>query len=270
MTKSEFNSKVDSFFAKWDNKFVDFDGVYGNQCVDEIKQYFKEVVGIEPKARGDAVKYWDNTPEMDRIANTPTGVPEKGDVIIWNAKVGAGSGHISIAKGVGNTSSFDSFDQNWPVGSPCHFVNHNYTNVIGWLRMRNINDPVTPDPPKPNIDPKDVKIDSLNAQVTSLSAQITDLTKQYNLRGDAIVQLEIDIEKITKELKIAKADVEHRDDLIQIQEDEIGSLKKKIKTSEDNPVVTQVTEDCFKELFDKIKLLIRKVKDGIHKKNPLK
>lgn len=140
MTRSEFNNKVDQFFAKYDDRKVDFDGIYGAQCVDEIKFYFQEVIGIEPRARGNAVNYWDNCPELTQIPNTPTGVPEKGDIVIWNAKIGSGSGHIAIAKGVGDTSNFDSMDQNWPVGSGCHFQAHNYNNVIGWLRAKNIDD----------------------------------------------------------------------------------------------------------------------------------
>lgn len=31
MTRAEFESKLDAFFGKYDNKYMDYDGVYGNQ-----------------------------------------------------------------------------------------------------------------------------------------------------------------------------------------------------------------------------------------------
>ncbi len=35
-----------------------------------------------------------------------------------------------------NQSAFTSFDQNWPEKSLCHFQNHSYNGVVGWLRRK--------------------------------------------------------------------------------------------------------------------------------------
>ena len=49
---------LDEFVKKYENKKVDFDGVYGAQCVDLFRQYVKECLGIKndtPEADGGVV-----------------------------------------------------------------------------------------------------------------------------------------------------------------------------------------------------------------------
>src|SRR3990167_6598147 len=115
------------FFDKYNGKGIDFDNYYGFQCVDLYRQYVKEVVDCRqsPGVTG-AADIWDTylNEYFDRIANTPEGAPIKGDILIWSKNAGGGFGHVSIAS-VGNTDTFTSFDQNWPVGSLCHFQAHN-------------------------------------------------------------------------------------------------------------------------------------------------
>lgn len=129
---------IQEFFDKYNGKGIDFDGAFGNQCVDLYRQYAKEVAEApqSPPVRG-AADIWDTylSKHFERVKNTPTGVPQKGDIVIWNKKSGGGYGHVAIFS-QGNTKSFTSFDQNWPVGSVCHFEGHYYTNVLGWLRPK--------------------------------------------------------------------------------------------------------------------------------------
>lgn len=124
------------FFAKYNGKPVDFDNYYGNQCVDLYRQYVKECLEYpqSPGVQG-AADIWESylKDHYERIDNTPDGIPQLGDIIIWNKQAGGGFGHVAIFDS-GNTNNFISFDQNWPVGSFCHFQSHNYTNVLGWLR----------------------------------------------------------------------------------------------------------------------------------------
>lgn len=198
MTKDEFSTKVDSFMNKYYLKFLDADGVYGNQCVDVIKAYFTEVVGISGKARGNAINYWDNCPELDKIANTPSGVPQKGDVIVWNKDIGSQYGHIAIFK-QGNSKNFESFDQNFPTGSKCNIVNHSYKGVIGWLRPKNINDT----PAAPTIDQKDTKINELTSQIASMN----------NMIGALNGQIESDSKKIKEQSALLEGNLVHLDEL---------------------------------------------------------
>ena len=130
--------KVEEFFAKYNGKGIDFDNYYGFQCVDLYRQYCKECLEYpQSPGVGGAYEIWDTYLKdyFERISNTPDGVPELGDIVIWSKNAGGGYGHVGVFNS-GNLDSFVSFDQNWPVGSLCHFQNHNYTNVLGWLRPK--------------------------------------------------------------------------------------------------------------------------------------
>lgn len=128
---------TDRFFLKWNNIGCDFDGYYGFQCMDLYQQYNKEVMSGPHLPSPAAADVWNNYPKVlyERISNTPNNFPVKGDVIIWKKAPSLPFGHISVCYSA-DTSNFVSFDQNWPVGSTCHFQNHNYTNVQGWLRPK--------------------------------------------------------------------------------------------------------------------------------------
>lgn len=68
------------------------------------------------------------------IKNTPQGVPEQGDIVVWSGAYNNGPGHTGICHGNANTDTFDCFEQNDPLNSPCHVKNYNYTSVLGWLK----------------------------------------------------------------------------------------------------------------------------------------
>src|SRR3990167_1301627 len=129
-------SKISDFFAKWNNKGIDFDGYYGFQCMDLYQQYNKECVG-GLRVYANAYEMWTryDKEKYIRIENLPDNVPLGGDVIIWNQNAGGGFGHIAVFSH-GDAKTFTSFDQNWPTGSTCHFQPHNYINVQGWLRPK--------------------------------------------------------------------------------------------------------------------------------------
>lgn len=124
---------LNEFITKYTGKFVEAGGSANalNQCVDLGNQYISEVLLLPkifftnaqdfPSKAGNKYQY---------ILNTPTGVPKPGDLMIF--KSADGVGHISIFV-EGDANSFKSFDQNFPTGSPCKIVTHNYNNVLGWL-----------------------------------------------------------------------------------------------------------------------------------------
>lgn len=125
-------------------KATDFDGRYGAQCVDEIKDYLHYLWGINPGAWGDAHAYYDDfnkhkelTDNFTRIPNTPDFVPKKGDIVVWNKSLG-GTGHIAIATGEGDKNHFYSWDQNWTGrNDPMTRIRHDYSKVKGVLRPKN-------------------------------------------------------------------------------------------------------------------------------------
>lgn len=130
------------FIKEYNGKGFDYDGVSSIQCVDLIKMYLDKVFGIKPGSWGNAKDYYLNYEDnkvlkenFNRIANTPTFVPQKGDIVIWGTGLGNAYGHIAIATGEGNTKQFYSYDLNWGQ-KVVHKVLHNYTGFLGVLRPK--------------------------------------------------------------------------------------------------------------------------------------
>lgn len=148
----------DQFVTDWTGKYIDFDGVYGYQCMDLMHKYIVEVLGQSNpqilQAPTAAQVYLNFTniyghEYFDKIDNTPTGVPQKGDIVFWGYPLSPYTengqtkyaGHVAMFRD-GNTISFNSFDQNFPVGTSCHIQLHNYNGCLGWLRY-NVSTPGT-------------------------------------------------------------------------------------------------------------------------------
>lgn len=130
------------FVAAYNGKATDYDGAYGAQCVDLIKVYLDKVFGIKPGSWGNAKYYWIDYAKhtqlvnaFNRISNTPSFVPQKGDIMVWNGNKGGGAGHLGICTGEGNTSYFYSYDQNWS-GKEMQREKHDYEDVYGVLRPK--------------------------------------------------------------------------------------------------------------------------------------
>ncbi len=139
------------FFNSLNGKFIDVDGAGSktnkNQCVDVVKSYCNKVFGVplsSMQGYGDAWEYYDNfskksaiTPYFTKIAYSKGMAIKAGDIVVWKASLNSiGAGHIGIASGEYSSSSFVSFDQNFPSGSPCKFVTHSYNKVNGVLRPK--------------------------------------------------------------------------------------------------------------------------------------
>lgn len=123
-----------NFLQQYNGKYVDWDGVYGAQCFDLVNRW-STYLGYRPFTGLYAYGIIDQTQgNYTKILNSPSAVPQAGDIIVWNSRYGGGYGHTAIATGIGDTNSFESFDQNYPTGSPAHLVRHSYDGVIGWLR----------------------------------------------------------------------------------------------------------------------------------------
>ena len=129
------------FVNNYNGRGVDYDSAYGNQCVDLILFYLRDVYGFTGFS-GNAKDWYYNyggalAQRFDRVTNNPNDynqVPKQGDIIIWDGGLAGsgGYGHIAIYDGKVSPGVFRSFDQNWG-GQYAHFVTHNYGNVIGWL-----------------------------------------------------------------------------------------------------------------------------------------
>lgn len=130
---------LDRFIEQWDGKFCEVAGSANakNQCVDLANAYIRDVLGFPIIEWTNAVDFPSKGgSNFEYIVNTPDGVPEKGDLVIWGGDVG----HIAIFL-EGDANRFTSFDQNYPTGSPCKRVSHTYLRpkVIGWMRPKTTN-----------------------------------------------------------------------------------------------------------------------------------
>jgi len=200
------------FFAEWDLKSL-FNYGYA-QCVAVYNQYCKDVVNCPVILVDSAKDIWNDYPidYFDRILNTPDALPQLGDVMIW---IMGNDGHVALCTDLNtNINTFVSFDQNWPVGSPCHYVEHNYDYVIGWLRPK-VPSSSSVTIPKETfemlvtkaslydgfvaIGVKDVKdiqtikqdladkngyIEGQNAQISTLNNSIAEIAKQLGIEND--------------------------------------------------------------------------------------
>lgn len=136
---------LDELVKAYLGKATDYDGGMGIQCVDLIKLYLDKVFNIKIGAIGNAEAYYrryDEVPllrdNFERIPNTADFVPQKGDICVFGTKLSK-YGHICIATGKGDPSSFTSWDQNWG-SKEMKEITHNYNGFLGVLRYKNKED----------------------------------------------------------------------------------------------------------------------------------
>ena len=104
---------------------IDFDGAYGNQCVDLIKAYYNYLGETAP--RGNAYDYTYNAlPDgWERIQGAE---PQPGDILVYT---GGSYGHVAIC-----TGENESYHQNWGgsyvqcVNGSCYSTGYGYWGVI--------------------------------------------------------------------------------------------------------------------------------------------
>lgn len=188
----------DDFIKKYNGKFVEYHS-YGNvainQCIDLVNQYFIEVLGVQTIIGTDAVDVPSkvNSNDFEWIKNGATNAPVKGDVVVWSGVWG----HIAICYEA-NSNDFVSFDQNWPTGSACKLVGHDYTNVLGWLHPKAevvVNEDIEMLKIDSNnwkflrtkydiSDPQQIvdKVDGLVAEREALKAQVKSLTDEVSVK----------------------------------------------------------------------------------------
>lgn len=146
------NTQFQEFFGKYDGQSVEIeDSSAKYQCMDLVFAWV-DFLGIPRESIRHSLAYqvYSNPVETTNqffniYPNTPEGVPQAGDIVIFGTQVGP-AGHCCIASGNGDINSFESFDQNWNTQSDfhvdsngnhipySHLVIHNYSGVLGWLR----------------------------------------------------------------------------------------------------------------------------------------
>lgn len=117
---------------------IDMDKRFNSQCMDLTVAVGYKFFGWW--ASGNAINLVTQPipTGWQRIKNTPSFVPKRGDILIWSYGQFSTYGHTAIATGVGDTNYFMSVDQNW-IGNgdglvPATLVRHNYNGFWGVIR----------------------------------------------------------------------------------------------------------------------------------------
>lgn len=127
---------LDEFCQKYDDEFLDMGGSENAkfQCVDEANGHIYYVLGYDPILGTNADYFPSRCLDFCDWYPYQGQYPEAGDLVVWDM---GSYGHIASATGVRNGAWFQTFSQNYPLGSPCHYVDFPLVdNITGYLRPR--------------------------------------------------------------------------------------------------------------------------------------
>lgn len=140
------------FWKKYKEKGVDYDHLYGEQCVDLANAYAREVCNIHDAFTGFQYAYEVFTQypfsgklkqHFHRVRNSKSNYPAKGDFVVWGKERNGYAGHIAVVvKATPNTITVleQNFDGKGKTRSPKRadggirkYTYKNYNHVLGWL-----------------------------------------------------------------------------------------------------------------------------------------
>lgn len=128
------------------------------------------------------------TQYFDLIPNTPTFIPEDGDIAVFDKSAGNIAGHVGVALGGGTVNSFMLFNQNNPLGTNSHLASYNYNipKMLGVLRPKiTTTELVITDQTRiPQID---------NLQVDQIRSERNDLKRDLSNAQDKITRAKNDL-----------------------------------------------------------------------------
>lgn len=136
---------LEEFVKKYNGKKVDFDGVYGAQCVDLFRQYTKECLGIKehtgPCATSGGAKDlfldYDKMPvEKKYFTRSKEKSYLPGDVLVWNQSPTNKYGHVAIFIGYLGKDTLLVFEQNGITQAGAEIQVRTRDKMLGYLRKR--------------------------------------------------------------------------------------------------------------------------------------
>lgn len=136
---------LEEFIIKYDGKKVDFDGVYGAQCVDLFRQYAKEVLRIKDHTgvcatTGGAVDLfldYDKMPiEKKYFTRSKAKNWKAGDILIWGPTDKNKYGHVAIFLATLGVTHVLVFEQNGITQAGAQIKLRSRQNLLGYLRRK--------------------------------------------------------------------------------------------------------------------------------------
>lgn len=135
---------LEEFVKVYNGRKVDYDGVYGPQCVDLFRQYVWDVLGIKEhtgscSSSGGAkdlfLDYHKMPIEKKYFTRSASKTCKAGDILIWNESLTNKYGHIAICLGViGN--SYIVFEQDGFLKDGAKINIRGRENLLGYLRKK--------------------------------------------------------------------------------------------------------------------------------------
>lgn len=118
---------------------------------------------------------------FDLLPNTPTFIPQEGDIAVYDKTASNIAGHIGIALGDGTVASFRCFEQNYPVGTNAYvrIRNYNSPKLLGVLRPKVFDSMVINDQTRiPQIENKEVQ--AIRSERNDMKTQIANLESKIS------------------------------------------------------------------------------------------
>ena len=117
----------DEFTKKYLNRYIEYaDPTNLFQCVDMMRRYMVEVLGVPPYSipralyAKDIYKNFVANQYFRKIKNTPDNVPRKGDILFlgYYPRVTGWAGHVGVVDSA-DVMKLVLFNQNYPTSNPC-------------------------------------------------------------------------------------------------------------------------------------------------------
>lgn len=141
MTVNKTKVQAHDYMNKLKGKWWDFDGAFGAQCFDLANMYWNYLTG--GRLAGYYAKDIPFKNNFNGLAtvyeNTPSFLPQKGDICVLHSGYGGGAGHVFIVWSA-NLNTLVGLDQNWYGGAQnnppevAQLVTHIYDNPMYFIR----------------------------------------------------------------------------------------------------------------------------------------
>lgn len=152
MTQSEINQKLTSLI----NQKIDYDKVYGHQCVDLVYYVLREIYGMQnwlnlpngaAKDMANPSAYQEFANQLEFMINTPSFIPQAGDICVTKGgQYNPLFGHVFIILEGSNTVVMNTLEQNTGngdgTGDDDRIVQRqrNYKDILTFVRWKGIKD----------------------------------------------------------------------------------------------------------------------------------
>ena len=155
MTQPQLTADVKAFANAYEGDYIDFDGVYGAQCVDLLKEWLEYEYGVTVGAMGNAEAWWNRYSSNSVLKSlftqvSKTATPQPGWIAVYQGGYAdATAGHIALVTGANytaTTSVYGSnlymnrvFQQNAPkLGQASNSSYFPVASLLGYLAPKNV------------------------------------------------------------------------------------------------------------------------------------